>query len=190
MCVVGGVVWCGQDERDRKRCARCGVGLWSVVWWWVWVPEGPSCRHTGAGSAFTDSGAGGPMPWPMPGSVWCVCHLGASGTQIEEGLVSFARSIVIAVDRQGEVEERSLNFVPVRSSAECWPWRGNTNSHGYGRFRYMDQTYLAHRFAYVLFVGEVPRDRVIHHTCESRDCVNPSHLRVLSRSDQWREHLG
>lgn len=68
---------------------------------------------------------------------------------------------------------------------ECWPWLGAT-SHGYGRF-YLDGGLVqAHRVAYSLLVGPVPDE--LHHACENRACVNPSHLEPVTRREHGVRH--
>lgn len=36
----------------------------------------------------------------------------------------------------------------------------------------------AHRIAYVLYRGDIPKGLVVRHMCDVRDCVNPSHLEL------------
>lgn len=62
----------------------------------------------------------------------------------------------------------------------CWDWIGSKTAAGYGRFGYRGATWNAYTAAYDMFVGPVPRGRVLDHMCRSRSCVNPSHLRVAT----------
>lgn len=67
----------------------------------------------------------------------------------------------------------------------CWDCLLSQNSDGYCRFslaRNRHVTY-AHRVAYALLVGEIPRCMTIHHTCCNRRCCNPAHLEL--RSHCW-----
>ena len=54
-------------------------------------------------------------------------------------------------------------------------WTGTLSKQGYGAFGIGDYSYSAHRLSYLLAHG-VPQKRVIMHTCDERDCVNPAHL--------------
>lgn len=75
-----------------------------------------------------------------------------------------------------------------RGKNQCWHWRGMKDDKGYARFyaQYASQpskarTIPAHRFTYELYRGAIPDGKVIVHTCESRDCQNPLHLKPVDR---------
>ena len=61
---------------------------------------------------------------------------------------------------------------------DCWIWIGARTNAGYGRFRGDPRCskFLAHRFSYRQFVGEIPEDFVLMHRCDNPGCVNPVHL--------------
>lgn len=63
-----------------------------------------------------------------------------------------------------------------RTLTGCWEWQGNVDSHGYGQTLYLGRRIGAHRFAYLLLVGEIPAGLVLDHRCRNRLCVNPDHL--------------
>ena len=61
----------------------------------------------------------------------------------------------------------------------CWPWQGN----GRGRYGiiwviYRGKRYLrnAHRIAYVVWNGPVPKSWAVLHACTESRCCNPGHL--------------
>ena len=68
----------------------------------------------------------------------------------------------------------------------CWFWLGSPDKDGYGRFHLGSRTdksrhaVFAHRFAYEFLVGSIPNNMTIDHICRTHNCVNPSHLRILS----------
>jgi hypothetical protein len=62
----------------------------------------------------------------------------------------------------------------------CWLWRGPVNGSGYGAAGQMG---MAHRVAWNLTNGPVPPAHDLDHVCRNRQCVNPEHLRPLSRRD-------
>ena len=66
---------------------------------------------------------------------------------------------------------------------ECWIWQSAPTHWGYGIFTYgghVSQYKMAHRVAYELLVGPVPKGLQLDHLCRNRMCVNPSHLEPVT----------
>lgn len=83
---------------------------------------------------------------------------------------------------KSEVLGRFMDKVSPEPNTGCWLWTG-TFSGGkgdYGYFKALGET-RAHRVAYRLFVGDIPKGLVIDHICRVTFCVNPKHLRVVTR---------
>lgn len=66
---------------------------------------------------------------------------------------------------------------------QCWPWTGQKNDKGYGRFRGT----MAHRIAYELINGSIPEGEIVRHRCDNPPCCNPDHLLSGSHSDNTRD---
>jgi hypothetical protein len=63
----------------------------------------------------------------------------------------------------------------------CWLWQGHVDKRsGYGKFRMLGRTELAHRAAYLMLKGEIPQGRYLDHLCRVRHCVNPDHLEPVT----------
>jgi len=62
----------------------------------------------------------------------------------------------------------------------CWIWWANRNILGYGRAAFRGGVIKAHRLAWALFNGPIPKETpYVLHNCPCGDipsCVNPNHL--------------
>lgn len=68
----------------------------------------------------------------------------------------------------------------------CWMWTGPTDIQGYGKTG--GACVVAHRKVYEVHRGKIGKGMTLHHLCENKGCVNPDHLRPLTRSEHMREH--
>lgn len=69
----------------------------------------------------------------------------------------------------------------------CWLWKGARNNNGYGRLKLDGKQWYVHRLAYLLFVGDIPHGFDIDHTCVTRNCCNPKHLRAVTHLENMQE---
>jgi hypothetical protein len=70
----------------------------------------------------------------------------------------------------------------------CWEWTGSIGLQGYGQYRTEETSLYVHRVAYELYVGRIPDEMVLHHTCHNRRCFNPTHLKPTTRANHLRIH--
>lgn len=72
---------------------------------------------------------------------------------------------------------------------QCWFWTGTLTHRGYGQFGVGSKTFMAHRVSYVLFCGEIPEGKFVLHSCDNKNCCNPSHLRLGLHEDNVQDAL-
>lgn len=66
--------------------------------------------------------------------------------------------------------------VEIRGQDECWPWLSSRDLGGYGMFGYKGRAHKAHRIAYTLMRGDIPKGLHVLHKCDRPECCNPAHL--------------
>jgi DNA-binding transcriptional regulator YiaG len=70
----------------------------------------------------------------------------------------------------------------------CLIFRGKINSDGYGRVSIGGTSFRAHRVVYEIISGPIPINHQIHHSCETKACVNPDHLHSLNPKGHAAAH--
>lgn len=82
----------------------------------------------------------------------------------------------------------TLFWSRVEKTDTCWLWTGPTIKGGYGKVSVGGAQFLAHRYSYEMSGEVIPEGMFVDHVCSNRLCVNPVHLRVVTRK-QNSEHL-
>jgi len=98
---------------------------------------------------------------------------------------------MMELEKAKAVEERFWVKVKKGNPTDCWEWTAAIGvKNGYGYFRFNGHWVLAHRFAYELIHGPIPKGLTIDHRCRNRACVNPSHLEVVTHKTNILRGLG
>lgn len=121
-------------------------------------------------------------PGPNP-SGKCLCGCGGSTaislhTRSKRGDI---RGTPVKYIR-GHATARTGTQYEIDPISGCWMWLLSTSTSGYA----VRGSQRMHRTFYVAANGPIPPGYHVHHTCEERSCVNPSHLEALSPSAHFR----
>jgi len=90
----------------------------------------------------------------------------------------------------GSLEERFWWKVRKQSENKCWNWSGAISCSGYGvlqRGHRGQGLVRAHRLSYEIHKGEIPKGKLILHSCDNKLCCNPSHLSIGDHSQNIKE---
>lgn len=82
------------------------------------------------------------------------------------------------------------NYVDRTPKADdCWPWTRYIDREGYGRAvaRKPGQSPLAHRHAWILSRGSIPKGSHVLHSCDNPACCNPAHLFLGTHQDNMKD---
>lgn len=71
----------------------------------------------------------------------------------------------------------------------CITWAGwKQANNGYGRFRVDGKQVMVHRWVYEMSSAEIPEGMTVDHLCFNRACIEPTHLRIVTRAENGRRH--
>lgn len=72
----------------------------------------------------------------------------------------------------------------------CWLWTGYTSPSGYGRIAKGDRhPILAHRLAWIITYGPIPKGLLVLHRCDTPACVRPDHLFLGTQRDNVQDMI-
>ncbi len=96
----------------------------------------------------------------------------------------------VSLDKRAQANFRGRFLLLVDQSGNgCWPWKGPRHSSGHGRYLWRsedggdDKYVLAHRVAYYVATGELPR--YLRNLCGNKLCCKASHW-WAKPTERWK----
>lgn len=91
---------------------------------------------------------------------------------------------------QRSLWDRFHDKISPEPNSGCWLWTGAVKEYGYGVIGLgvrKKGNGKAHRVAYELYKGEIPKGMVVCHKCDNPYCANPDHLFLGTLKDNMRD---
>jgi Predicted transcriptional regulator len=82
--------------------------------------------------------------------------------------------------------EQFLTYVEENENG-CWIVKREPDINGYCHITIEGDRYYAHRLAWLVFVGEIPRGLFVCHKCDVRNCANWNHLFLGTFADNMND---
>lgn len=87
------------------------------------------------------------------------------------------------------LKERLSRSTIIISPSDCHLWTGALIKKGYGVMLFRGGHRYAHRSSYEVYKGEIPKGMFVCHSCDVRNCINPSHLWLGTAKDNSQDMI-
>lgn len=91
------------------------------------------------------------------------------------------------LDQATDISEVYADRIQIDPITNCWLWLNSQNGIGYGLVTVDYKHYYAHRLAYQISYGKIPKGMNVLHKCDVRNCCNPQHLWLGTQKDNLQD---
>ena len=100
----------------------------------------------------------------------------------KEGKTRFKKTIPI--------DQRLISGSTRTPETNCLEWTRARSTNGYGIISWRDNIHYAHRLAFEIFRNqEISSGSYVLHTCDNRQCIEPTHLFLGTARDNTQDMI-
>lgn len=86
-----------------------------------------------------------------------------------------------------KAKESYEKYIIRKPGNECWGWSGSITQRGYASFQVSKQVFAAHRFAWEITFGPIPKGLVCCHHCDNPSCSRIEHLFLATPQQNMKD---